>query len=229
MVRVYWQPGTPICPRFNSYPDPDPKWRSRTVANTSCHCRLYGGIPCNSGWFWCTTTFTALSVNNRSGIHSGDIILCHGACWRYRQHHLMGIQPLYPPMNQSWRLQYPEWQWPSRLSLIRWHMETNSQCSTCCMPKMWISLTRIWTIVLMSRKTHVISTLCHIIPYHPERNHQATAMCPTVHGFLGFSMGPISATLKTVWAGKLWWMRKLDSNFKAQLNRDCIHSITGVF
>jgi len=33
-VRVYWWPGTPIWQRFGLDPDPDPKWRSGTVANT---------------------------------------------------------------------------------------------------------------------------------------------------------------------------------------------------
>jgi len=36
-VRVCWQPGPPIWPQFGSDPDPDPKWRSRTVANTRYH------------------------------------------------------------------------------------------------------------------------------------------------------------------------------------------------
>jgi len=34
-VRVYWRPGPPIWQRFGLHPDPDPKWRSGTVANTS--------------------------------------------------------------------------------------------------------------------------------------------------------------------------------------------------
>jgi len=34
-VQVYWQPGPPIWQRFGLDPDPDPKWRSGTVANTS--------------------------------------------------------------------------------------------------------------------------------------------------------------------------------------------------
>jgi len=34
-VRVCWQPGPPIWQRFGSDRDPDPKWRSRTVANTN--------------------------------------------------------------------------------------------------------------------------------------------------------------------------------------------------
>jgi len=34
-VRVCWQPGPPIWQRFGSDPDPDPKWRSGTVANTT--------------------------------------------------------------------------------------------------------------------------------------------------------------------------------------------------
>jgi len=33
-VRVYWRPGPPIWQRFGLDPDPDPKWRSGTVANT---------------------------------------------------------------------------------------------------------------------------------------------------------------------------------------------------
>jgi hypothetical protein len=34
-VRVCWQPGPPIWQRFGSDPDPDPKWRSGTLANTT--------------------------------------------------------------------------------------------------------------------------------------------------------------------------------------------------
>jgi len=34
-VRVCWQPGPPIWQRFSSDPDPHPKWRSGTVANTT--------------------------------------------------------------------------------------------------------------------------------------------------------------------------------------------------
>jgi hypothetical protein len=39
-VRVCWQPGPPIWQRFGSDPDPDPKWRSGTVANTRCSWAL---------------------------------------------------------------------------------------------------------------------------------------------------------------------------------------------
>jgi len=35
-VQVYWQPGPPICQQFGSDSDPDPKWQSTAVANTSC-------------------------------------------------------------------------------------------------------------------------------------------------------------------------------------------------
>ena len=42
-------------------------------------------------------------------------------------------------------------------------------------------------------------------------------------------MSSIGVRLKTVWAGKLRWMRKLYSNFKSQLHRDSIHSMTAVF
>jgi len=34
-VQVYWQPRPPICQRFSLEPDPDPKWRSGTVGNTT--------------------------------------------------------------------------------------------------------------------------------------------------------------------------------------------------
>jgi len=34
-VSVYWQPGPPIWQRFSPGPDPDPKWRSGTVAITT--------------------------------------------------------------------------------------------------------------------------------------------------------------------------------------------------
>jgi len=35
MVQVYWQPARSVWQRFGSDLDPDPKWRSRTVANTT--------------------------------------------------------------------------------------------------------------------------------------------------------------------------------------------------
>jgi len=34
-VQVYWQSGLPICQQFHSEPDPDLKWWSGTIANTS--------------------------------------------------------------------------------------------------------------------------------------------------------------------------------------------------
>jgi len=34
-VQVYWSPGTPIWQRFRLDPDPDPEWRSATIANTT--------------------------------------------------------------------------------------------------------------------------------------------------------------------------------------------------
>ena len=34
-VQVYWRPGPPIWRRFGLDPDPNPKWRSGTVANTT--------------------------------------------------------------------------------------------------------------------------------------------------------------------------------------------------
>jgi len=43
-VRVYWQPGLSICERFGPDPDPDPKWRSGTVANTN-HKRQLRQLP----------------------------------------------------------------------------------------------------------------------------------------------------------------------------------------
>jgi len=67
-----------------------------------CHCPFCGGIPLKSGWFWRTTTFLALSVKNGIGICSSDWIRCPAAIWRYRQHHLTGIQHLYRPMKHSW-------------------------------------------------------------------------------------------------------------------------------
>jgi len=50
----------------------------------------------------------------------------------------------------------------------------------------------------------------------------------TVYGVVGFLISPIGIRLKTVWAGKLRYMQKLHSNFKSQLHRDSIHSMTGV-
>ena len=47
-VRVCWQPGPPIWQRFSSDPDPDPKWRSGTVANTTSGSRGAARI----GWVW---------------------------------------------------------------------------------------------------------------------------------------------------------------------------------
>ena len=41
-VRVYWCLGPPIWQRFGLDPDPDPKWRSGTVANTSCDSLMIG-------------------------------------------------------------------------------------------------------------------------------------------------------------------------------------------
>jgi hypothetical protein len=35
-VRVCWQPGQPLWQRCGFDPDPDPKWLSGTVANTTC-------------------------------------------------------------------------------------------------------------------------------------------------------------------------------------------------
>jgi len=40
VVRVYWKPGSPICQQFDSDPDPDAKWRSGPIANTTL---LYSG------------------------------------------------------------------------------------------------------------------------------------------------------------------------------------------
>jgi hypothetical protein len=34
-LQVWWQPGPPLRQQFGSDPDQDPKWQSRTVANTS--------------------------------------------------------------------------------------------------------------------------------------------------------------------------------------------------
>ena len=42
-------------------------------------------------------------------------------------------------------------------------------------------------------------------------------------------MSPIGTRLRKVWAGKLRWMWKLDSNFRSNLHRDSIQSMTGVF
>jgi len=39
-VGVYWQPGPSCFQRFSSNPDPDPKWPSGTIANTSWRCAL---------------------------------------------------------------------------------------------------------------------------------------------------------------------------------------------
>jgi len=40
MVQVYWQPGPALWQRFGLDPDPDPKWRSGTVANTLYNPKL---------------------------------------------------------------------------------------------------------------------------------------------------------------------------------------------
>jgi len=148
-----------------------PQWQQHWLA--SCwlrrlswgyRCRFCGGIPLQSGWTWYRMTFPALSVNSGSGIHSRCWILCPAACWRGRQHRLMGIQHLYQRINQSWWSQWLKLQRPSRLSSRRWHMEPISNSSTCWTPKMQISPTRIWTLVLICWRTDGISTLWCMIP-----------------------------------------------------------------
>jgi len=94
---------------------------------------------------------------------------------------------------------------------------------------MRISHTRIWTLPLSIWKADRVSTLCHRMPYYSDRNHEATANSPIVHGVLGFLIIPIGTRVNTVWPGKLRWMCKLDSIFKSQLHQDSIHSMTGVF
>jgi len=87
---------------------------------------------------------------------------------------------------------------------------------------------RSWTAVLRSWKPDGISTLCCMIPWHPERNHQTMANSPTVHWVSGFLTSPVSTRLESICAGRLQRMRKLDSNFKSHLHQDTTHSITGV-
>jgi len=41
-VRDYWRPGPPISQRFGLDPDPDPKWRSGTIANTNGASMILG-------------------------------------------------------------------------------------------------------------------------------------------------------------------------------------------
>jgi len=93
-------------------------WWLRTLW-WGCHCSFYEGIPNLSGKYLNTTTFLALLVMNGSGIRTRDCVLCPATCWRFREHHLMGIQRLYQPLNQFWWLQCPERQRPSRLSSTR--------------------------------------------------------------------------------------------------------------
>ena len=74
-VRLYWQPGPPIWQRFGSDLDPDPEWRSGTIANT-CHVfnsHVGGTLVCpslitranafrcsfNTQNFWVITTWFA--------------------------------------------------------------------------------------------------------------------------------------------------------------------------
>jgi len=57
MVQVYWKPGLPIWQRFGSDPDPDPKWQSRTVANTSSTTSPRGTSQTDTTcWFVSTPT-----------------------------------------------------------------------------------------------------------------------------------------------------------------------------
>jgi len=140
----------------------------------------------------------------------------------------MGINHLLQPLKQSLWSQCLEGQRHSTVSSTRWHMGMIRNWWTCCTRKMPISPMRIGTQVLTSQKTDGLSSLFHMIPGHPEHNHQATANSHNVQGVLGFLGSPISTRLKTVWAGKLWWKWELDSNFKSQLRLDCIHSMTGV-
>ena len=42
-----------------------------------------------------------------------------------------------------------------------------------------------------------------MLPYHPDRNHQATPNSHTVHGLLEFLMSPIGKRQQTVLAGNL--------------------------
>jgi len=45
-VQVYRQPGPPSCEWFGSYPDPDAKWGSGTIANTiSWYDSLWNNVP----------------------------------------------------------------------------------------------------------------------------------------------------------------------------------------
>jgi hypothetical protein len=42
-----------------------------------------------------------------------------------------------------------------------------------------------------------------MIPYHPERNHQAMANAHTDHGVLGYLISLIGTRQNIVWAGEL--------------------------
>jgi len=67
-VRIYWRPGPPISQRFGLDPDPDPKWRSGTVANTILGCIpppvVVGGVWWR--WYW----NRECAVGMKSKVHS---------------------------------------------------------------------------------------------------------------------------------------------------------------
>jgi len=165
---------------------------------------------------------------NGSGICSRDWILCPAACWRYRQHHLTGIEHLHWPMNRFQWGQCPELPRPSILSATRWHSEWISWWATCCSLKIRISPWRVWTPVLMIRRTDGISTMHWMILQNPKRNHQSIAGSHTVYGVLGFLMSLIGIRRKIAWAGDLCRMQELDSNLDSLPLDDSIHCMTGV-
>jgi len=66
-VRVYWRPGPPIWPRFGLDPDPDPKWRSGTVANTSHY--LFCPFRQQLCWFWVNTVAQPVNCRRRTTKH----------------------------------------------------------------------------------------------------------------------------------------------------------------
>jgi len=82
------------------------------------------------------------------------------------------------------------------------------------------------TIVKLEYRCHI-----HLILFDTsisERIFQAMANFHTVFGDIGFLIGLIHRSQKTVWAGRLWLGHVLDSNYRWLLCRDSIHSLLGV-
>jgi len=256
-VLVYWQLGPPMSQRFGSDPYPDLKSLSWTVANTTCgkwtgswHDLYLSGSSYNmqiADWEGC---YGVATFNYVGEYHwrVGDYV-AEWLSWDYwwwtevvsiTETEFSAVPPIRNPdnfMTVASSAYFSPWNNPgcynapsgrhSRGSSARWHMALISNWLTCWTRQMRISPRRIWTPALMRQKTDGLSTLFHMIPWHPERNYQAMANTHTADGVMGCWISPSGTRLKTVLAGKLQQKRKFDSNFKSQLHWDSIHSMTG--